>query len=231
MLKLLEKILKKEFDVVTTKKQSKYVLSFAIGILIIAFAALAFSAAKILEFYNFPDSPNLSTLIIEIGVGIIIALIIFTYTKKNEKQLKEALAEIKKMVKNQHDFVQNRQREVNARLFQVMENMLKDVKQIIQHSEEWKKETDLDRRQNIWLKIYELDSHLSILAEKNLDNPTVVSNEFFLDHELGNFKIISDLCKTTAKYIESMNFLEISHCYNLGNMLPDHINFLKEKLA
>lgn len=55
---------------------------------------------------TFPNSSNNATLVVEIGVGIIIAVIVYGLTLKSEKNINNTLDEIKLIVLEQ----QNRER-------------------------------------------------------------------------------------------------------------------------
>ncbi len=90
---------RKEVYDVTSKEMAKlsgYFIYFFIGGLIALFAFLAYFSAQILETFQIDDVPNLTAMIFELGIGIVITLVVYYYSKRSEKRLEEALEKIDK---------------------------------------------------------------------------------------------------------------------------------------
>ena len=90
---------RKEVYDVTSKEMAKlsdYFIFLLFGGLIALFAFLTVFSKHILETFQIDDVPNLSAMIFELGMGIVITLVVYYYSKRNEKQHKAVIDEINK---------------------------------------------------------------------------------------------------------------------------------------
>jgi len=77
-------------------KLSDYFIFLLFGGLIVLFVFLTVFSKHILETFQIDDVPNLSAMIFELGMGIVITLVVYYYSKRNEKRLEKALEKIDK---------------------------------------------------------------------------------------------------------------------------------------
>jgi len=58
-------------------------------------------AIEIMEFFGFEDPPNFATLIVEIGVGVLIAIVVYLISTKQQKKMEGITGDIKKILDEQ----------------------------------------------------------------------------------------------------------------------------------
>jgi len=75
-------------------KLSDFLIHFLFGGLIVLFVVLASFSTEILETFQMEDVHNLTSMIFELGMGLVITLVVYYYSKRNEKQHKAVLDEI-----------------------------------------------------------------------------------------------------------------------------------------
>ena len=168
----------------------------AIIILIIFFTGL------IAIFLN--ESPteisNNVTLVVEIGVGFIIAVIIYGISRQNEHDLEKKINRVFDIINENEKVKQERKYSINSRLLNVFENMKYDVSQIMINANEYESLTDPSQKEKNREQIILDSNHIHILAEKTLDDSTIISTDFFDLSTIGTLKTISNVCKNTPSF-------------------------------
>ena len=105
----------------------KYII---IIIVIIFFTGLIATSMNV-----YPDEiSNNVTLIVEIGVGFIIAVIIYGISRKNESEIEKKVAGTFNIIKQREDFRKTQEQYVYETLLNVFLNLQTDATQIVRNS-------------------------------------------------------------------------------------------------
>ena len=113
-----------------TEKENKDELSrkhryFAVfSLSAIAICAIAFFINDIFTRFNLPRPDPLVALVIEISIGVIIALVIFIESDRQQKKIVKLITEQEKFKKEQHDFAINRVRSYLASLHTAIKSLM-----------------------------------------------------------------------------------------------------------
>jgi len=148
------------------------------------------------------DVPNITTLILEVGFGIIIGLIIFFLTKRSDIQNKKTLAKIESLISNMHKQQTDKKLDVENRIISTLANILEQI-EIVKTS--WPEnedsfdpyEQDLNpETEDEIFKAFNFPTpdpisgaleRIQILIDKNLKNKDIVSPLYFSNTELVTF--------------------------------------------
>lgn len=208
----------------------KILLIIVIGAFFVVITGIAFFSQIILDLTGWRDPPNLSTLIIEIGVGIIIAYIVFSFSKKSEKQNRETLEKIEKMISEEHESSNSKKRSIQGRLLNVFQNILSNSHTIISLSKEWERESG-SHKEDMKNEIDKLQDHNALLAEKNIDKMESILYNYFTDSEVRTFKTFSGMCNTKPRFDLESNTCNVSFSHNLVSSLPRYIEYFENELG
>ncbi len=173
---------------------------------------------------------NNVTLVVEIGVGFTIAVIIYAISRKNQFEIEQKINSVFNIVNEREKIRKDKERSMQSRLYNVFENMKYDISQILSNAGEYNSASDLSLKQKYKEQIISDCNHIHRLAEKNLDDPTIVSTEFFNLDTIGTLKTISSVCKINPAFNKVENSVNVSHCLNLQDMIQPWIDDLMKKL-
>ena len=143
-------------------------------------------ANNIMSFFSFEDPPNFATLVVEIGVGILIAIVVYIITAKQQKKMDGVTEDIKKILEDQQLSKRRLQTEYSRRILTLINHARMEVhgmkvqikflkrlnlepNKIIVNPEQLKEEENRRRQ---------FESHLNrlrnIVTESNIELETIV---------------------------------------------------------
>jgi len=131
------------------------------------------------------DVPNITTLILEVGFGIIIGLIIFFLTKRSDIQNKKTLAKIESLISNMHKQQTDKKLDVENRIISTLANILEQIEIIkIKWPEHNGRLSD-----DVLIALEQIKK----LIDKNLLNKDVISPLYFSNTEIHTFSTLIEV--------------------------------------
>lgn len=173
---------------------------------------------------------NNVTIVVEIGVGFIIAVIVYGISRKSENIIEKKVSGVFNIIKEREEFRKKQEHYIYGLLLNVFNNMQTDAMQILHDAETYEKLKDSSQKEFYKKEIILGCQHIKILAEKNLDNPPIILSEFFDLNTVGTFKTISAVCKNEPKFNEDGKRVNVSFCNSLKKIIEPWINEFNQKL-
>lgn len=210
------------------KRKDRIFVGFAIPILIIS-GFFAYFALENMNVKGDDEWSNNATLIAEIGVGIIITIFVLLITKLNEIKIEEKVNSVFNIVTEQENVRKEKERSMQYRLYGIFKNMKYDLSQILANVDSYNKTKDSSLMEKYKDQIISDCDHIRSLSEKNLDDSTLISTEFFDLDTIGTLKTISAVCKNKLIFDDENKF-NASDCTTLRDMIQPWIDDLAKKL-
>jgi|APSaa5957512535_1039671.scaffolds.fasta_scaffold21259_3 hypothetical protein len=211
------------------KRRDRIFIGFTIPILVIS-GLFTYLALENMNVKGNDEWSNNATLIAEIGVGIIITLFVLLITKLNEIKIEEKVSSVFNIVTEQENIRKEKEHSVQSRLYNIFENMIYDLSQILANVDAYHEETDSSLMKKYKDQIISDCNHIRLLSEKSLDDSTLVSTEFFDLNTIGTLKTISIVCKNKPIFDDNENKVNASYCTTLRDMIQPWIDDLAKKL-
>jgi len=190
-LKKFDEKIEKWFQNLSTKQ----LLLLVLGLSAIAIGITTNIVDKIFNEYNFPRPDNLHTIIIEIGIGITIAAIIWANSTMQQNKMRKLVKDVKKIVKKEEDDKEEIKQDISFILIRKILMAIRTLKHSLGLHELYQKEKDPEKKQNYWKSML-----------RNFDN----SHER-LDLKLDLIKLMEIYGRATARqYWELLNDLQMT---------------------
>ena len=180
---------------------------------------------------------NNTTLIAEVGLGIIITLIVLKNTKLNERKMDEKISSVLGIVKKRENIQKEREiiqkereKQVYHSVFSSFKKIQDEITIILDEAKLYEK-SDSENK-----KIHEEQIILSCnkirrFSEETFDDPNKISSEFFDDDTIGIIKTISNTCKNKPEFNKDDKTINVTFCNNLKNMIEARMVELNEKIG
>ena len=157
---------------------------------------------------------NNTTLVVEIWIGLIIAIVVYLGTKENERRNKETLNEMNKKLEELYLENQRKQTSMKEDMKKTLLKIQELARTIITLSDQWKIETILDKKKEIVAHVHFKEEQLSNLAEQKLDVKDILS-QFFTQNKIQGLEVISHRCKESIKFDEYNKTCDLSNIDSL----------------
>lgn len=174
---------------------TKQLLLLVLGVSVIAIGITTNLVDEIFNEYNFPRPDNLHTIIIEIGIGVTIAVVIWAYSTMQQNKMGKLVKDIKKIIKKEEKNKEEIRQDISLILNRRLDTTMRALKRSLSLHESYQQEKDAEKKQNYWV---------SMLS--NFDN----SHER-LDLKLDLLKLMEIYGRATARqYWNLLNDLQMT---------------------
>jgi len=129
---------------------TKHSLLFILGLSAIMIGIATYLVDKIFNENNFPRPDNLHTIVIEIGIGVTIALVIWAYSTMQQNTMRKLVNDIKKIVKKEDENKEEIKQDVSLLLNRRLHTTIRALKRSLGMYENYSKESDPEKKQNYW---------------------------------------------------------------------------------
>ncbi len=171
---------------------------------------------------------NNVTLVVEIGVGIIIAIIIYNISQKNELKIKEMIEDTFSIIKKRDDFRKKQETYMKKILLGGFIKIKNCIDQILHNAKSYEKEKDASQKKRYTNAIKDNCKQIKDIAEKTLDNPTLISKDWLEVSKIDTLKTLSSLCKNSPSF--EHNNVNVNFCENIEKMIDPWIEDYRQIL-
>ena len=172
---------------------------------------------------------NNSTLIAEVGLGIIITLVVFRNTKLNERKMDEKISSVLNIVKESEKIQKKNKKQVYHSVFSSFKKIQDEIIFILNVSKSYKK-SDSKNKKTCMEQIISSCNKIRRFSEETFDDPNKISLEFFDFDTIRMIKIISSLCKSKPEFNKDGKTANVAFCNNLKNMIEPEMIKLNKKI-
>lgn len=182
---------------------------------------------------------NNVTLLVEVGVGISIAVSIYGITKENEKKIEKQINSISDIVKDREEFRKEQEVHIKKTLLNGFTNIYYSVEEMLFYAELFEEENDVLIQKEFNKKQVILESKkITEQAKMLIDDQLTILYQFFDMDKVDKFRTLSFLCKTQPDFNKNGKNVDVKFCTEIKNMIHPWIEEfristyeLKEKSA
>ena len=208
-------------------KKNKTLLIF-VSLILAAIAIVVFLALDNVNNKGNDEWSNNATLITEIGVGIIVALIILMLTKLNEHKMDAKISSVLNIVEEREKIQKDKEKQIRLSVVSALTEIFSHVLELpaaFKVYENIENKIEKKEQEELIMKWYTYIKHIS---EEHLDDKNIISIEFFSRAVIEKIKVISNLCKIEPKFGED-NTAKISDYKILADTIWSLIRELNKK--
>lgn len=124
------------------------------------------------EFFNknnLPRPDNLHTIVIEIGIGVTIAVVIWAYSTIQQNRMRKLVNDIKKTVKKEEENKEEIRQDISFILNRRLDTTMRALKRSLSLSDSYQKESDSEKKQEYWLSMFRNFDHSHERLDLKLD--------------------------------------------------------------
>ena len=207
----------------------KTLLIFGIPIVIVSIFFICYALTNI-DTKGDDEWSNNATLIAEVGVGIIVALVVLMIARISEYEMDIKISSVLNIVKEREKIQKEKERQVYFSIHSSFKEIQNVITNVLKESKLYKKSKDHTEKKTCKEQIILSCNRIKEFSERTLDNPNKISLEFFNSDTIGMIKTISSICKQTPEFSKDGKTVNISFCNNLKSMIEPRIDELNEKI-
>jgi len=172
---------------------------------------------------------NNVTLVVEIGVGFIIAVIVYGISRKSVSEIEKKVDSVFGIVKERDDYRKKQASSAKDLLLNSFNKMKIDVIQVLHDAEAYEKLEDPSKKEYYKNQIILGCKQIKTHAEKSLDDPIIISPEFFDMVTMNKFKTLSILCKNEPDFNDEGD-VNVYFCQTIKKMIQSWIDEFSQKI-
>ena len=210
--------------------KNKVWIGLGIPILIIT-AFFAYLASEYVDVKGDYEWSNNSTLLAEVGIGIVVALLILMLTKMSEFRMDTKISSVL-------DIVQERERiqiEKSKQAYSSVRSSLQEIQSRITMIQSVSKSFDIsedDTPKNFYhVQIISISNEIKKFSEDVLDNSNKFSLEFIDMGTINMIKTVSSICKNKPAFSKNDTTVDMSSYDTLKITIDNEIEKLNEKIG
>lgn len=188
------------------------------------------SLIAIYSHYYIEEISNNVTLVVEIGIGFIIAVCVYSISRKNEIEIAKKVTSLFNTVQKKENFRKQQKEEVEKMLLNIFTDMEIKIKLILEDTKVYKKSKDNSEKESYKNKIITGCQKITNLIEQNIGSPFIPFSEFFDVHETGKFKTLVNLSKTVPKFTDDEKMVNVDFCDMMDKMISKWIEEFSNKI-
>lgn len=145
---------------------------FLVLILVLSAGMIGLATYVVDEFFNknnLPRPDNLHTIVIEIGIGVTIAVVIWAYSTIQQNRMRELVSDIKKTVKKEEGNKEEIRQDISLILNRRLDTTMRAVKRSLRLSESYQKESNSEKKQWQWESMLSAFDHSHERLDLKLD--------------------------------------------------------------
>lgn len=169
-------------------------------------------------------------IIAEIWIAVVIAMIVYHFSKKTEEHNKSTLTSIENMIKTQFADNQWIKNEARFKIIHDFNRILELSDNIIRNAKQWKKEEIDEERDRLKNQIIIWQQELSLDAIKNLESINVVSTNFFSFYDIQHIELIVQKCKIEIIFDDENRKTNYNHLESLQIFLPNTLKKYEKEM-
>ncbi len=173
---------------------------------------------------------NNSTLIVEVGIGIIVTLTILMITKISEYRMDAKVSNVLDIVKERAQIQKEKEKQVYLSTLSSFNEIQEEIIIVLNASTSYERSKDHADKETQKDQIILSCNRIKKFSEKALNDPNKISSEFFDLDTIGKIKTISHTCKNKPEFSENNKTVDVSFCSNLKNMIGPIITELNKKI-
>ena len=209
--------------------ERKIWLGFGIPTIVVAII-IAYCSYTSINIKGNDEWSNNATLIAEIGVGIVIALLVLMITKVNESKIDTKISNVLNIVKEREMIKKEKENQVYDSILSTFNEIQNEIMTVLKESKLYKKSNDYTEREMHKEQIILSCNRIEQCSEITLSDPNKISSEFFNLDDLRTIKTILSVCKNKPKFSKDDKTVDVSFCNNLKNIIEPRIAELNTKI-
>ena len=209
--------------------ENKIWLIFGILITIVLIVIIYYTSASI-NIKGNDEWSNNATLIVEVGVGVIIALLVLMITKVNESKMDTKISNVLDIVKEREMIRKEKEIQVYDSILSAFNEIQNEIITVLDESKLYGKSDDYTERKMHKDQIVLSCNRIEQCSELTLNDPNKISLEFFNSETIDAIKTILNVCKNKPEFNENDKTVEVSFCNNLKSMIEPRIAELNTKI-
>lgn len=184
-------------------------------------------------FVNFDveEISNNVTLVVEIGVGVVIAVTVYGISRRSETQIENKVNELFDIIRKRESFKKKQERDIDVFLLNVFREIQTSIEVIYGNSDLYENSSDLIQKEFYKKKIITECHKIKHHAEENLDNSSIISPEFFDIATIRKFKDLSALCKNEPVFSQKGDDVKIDFCNTIENIINPLTDDFHQKIT
>lgn len=184
-------------------------------------------------FVNFDvgEISNNVTLVVEIGVGVVIAVTVYGISRRSETQIEKKVNELFDIIRKRENFKKKQERALDVFLLNVFREIQTSIEVIYGNSDLYENSSDLTHKEFYKKKIITECHKIKHQAEENLDNSSIISPEFFDIATIQKFKDLSRLCKNEPVFSQKGNDVKVDFCNAIESIINPLTDDFYQKIS
>lgn len=158
------------------------------------------------------------TLVVEISVGIIIALSVYGISRRSEIEIEEKISNVLDIVKERENIQKEKEQQVNYSILTAFKEIKTEIIQISREAESYKALEDSIQKKFYKEQIILGCERIRNLSIKHLDDADKISSVFIKPDTVNLIRTISALCKNKPEFTDE-KIANVSYCNTIKQMI------------
>ena len=227
---MLNKEGKTTFWTAHMNSERKTLLKFGIPTIVVSII-IAYCSYTSINIKGNDEWSNNATLIAEIGVGIVIALLVSMITKVSESRIETKISDVLNIVKEREMIRKEKEKQVYNSILSAFNEIQNEILTVLDASKLFRKSKDYTEKKMHKDQIILSCNRIKQRAEITLNDPDKISLEFFDLDSCKTIKTILSVCKNKPEFSNDGKTVNVLFCDNLKNLIEARISELNTKIG